>query len=885
MKNWFTNVLSGFSALIISMISYLFLQDLRVEKVQTDMSKAEESLKKKQWIHDMLRDPLTDSIPANYFWMDRTFLADYLQETSHGNSLNKRNATWHNRGPFNVGGRSRTIVVDMNDENHLLTGAVSGGIWESIDAGVSWQRVTLPNDHPGCVSICQDTRPGYQHIWYALSGELYGTSASGGSAFYLGDGAFRSLDNGHTWFPLKSTAGGFPNQFTSSLQGGWRIVASPVDTVQACVYMACYGSIYRSTDTGNTWKLILGGVNNTSYFTDVAVSSTGIVYACLSSDGVTKGIFRSHDGVNFTNITPTFLKSYDRIVIEINPNNENEVYFLAALPSDTSGGVATSDYEGTPEYVGLFKYTYISGSGANTLGNWINLSANLPVDNAGPFDKFNTQGGYDIMIKVQPQSNTIIIGGTNLYRSTDGFTSKNNTQQIGGYALATTLPNFTVYPNHHPDQHDVWFLKSNPNIMYSATDGGIFRTNNLLATQVVWDDLNHGYQTTQFYTIQIDPYQAFDQLLLGGLQDNGNYITATNQLQTSWRMTINGDGAHNYIAPGKKWGIISTQLGNTRLVKFDAYGNVVQQKRIDPAEINKNQYNFINHLVVNPSNRNTLLMPIGKKIARLRNLNSIPINNDLNKLSGKWEYSDSISTGNIGNRPANITAIAISSTSNKLYVGTNNRDIFVIENTEAENLVLKKCNIERLPNGGYVSQICIDPENENHVLVCYSNYNIKSIFYTDDGGDNWYYVGGNLEGTQNSSGANPSIRSLGILVHPDGHRTYFAGTSVGLFSTESLILSVNNAGDSTRWKQESPNIIGAAIVTDIKVRQSDGYVVAATHGNGVYESFYTGLPRPLSTNIIHSLSLYPNPASDYLNVSMNVTEQSNLFVYLSDIMG
>ena len=49
------------------------------------------------------------------------------------------NLTWRFKGPDNVGGRTRAIIVDINDTSHIITGGVSGGIWESFDAAVTWQ--------------------------------------------------------------------------------------------------------------------------------------------------------------------------------------------------------------------------------------------------------------------------------------------------------------------------------------------------------------------------------------------------------------------------------------------------------------------------------------------------------------------------------------------------------------------------------------------------------------------------------------------------------------------------------------------------------------------------------------------------------------------------
>ena len=73
----------------------------------------------------------------------------------------------------------------------------------------------------------------------------------------------------------------------------------------------------------------MGGSN--AYYTNVELTSSGVVYATLSSDGADKGIWRSADGMQWVNIIPdNFGDVYGRSAIGINPSNENEVYFLTA---------------------------------------------------------------------------------------------------------------------------------------------------------------------------------------------------------------------------------------------------------------------------------------------------------------------------------------------------------------------------------------------------------------------------------------------------------------------------------------------------------------------------------------------------------------------------
>lgn len=873
-------------ALFLSLSLIILKRDAQKAETNFKHSPGEESKARLKWELNRLADPATGKIPDGIRIKELNTYREILQPGSTA-YRRERGATWRFRGPWNVGGRTRSMAIDRKNENHLIAGGVSGGLWGSEDAGKTWTRLSAPLDHPGIVSIAQDPRPGREKMWYALSGELYGTSASGGSAFYLGDGAFFSLDNGITWNPIESTAAGVPGTFSSSFQGAWKIECSAADTVRTNIYMATYGSIYRSTDTGNNWRVVLGPGND-SYFTDLAITSSGIVYAALSSDGGTRGFYRSSDGVNFTNITPSQLKSYNRTVIEVNVNNENEVYFLSELPSDTSGGVVTTNYEGDPEWVSLFKYTYVSGDGSGTGGQWANLSLNLPVSATAPFDKFNVQGGYDLMVKTQKGSPAIYIGGTNLYRSEDGFTTPHKITQIGGYALSTTLPNFGVYPEHHPDQHNLYFL-NNSQQAWSVSDGGVRYTENIHATPVVWQDRSHGYITSQFYTVAIDESRAYDQWMLGGLQDNGNYISFSNNPKDLWKMTINGDGSYNYIAPNREYCIISTQLGNVRKVSLDRIGKVMKTKRIDPAGYDKSLYNFINQLTVDPSGNHTLFMAIGKRMARLNNLKNIPLVDDNNKLSSGWTVSaDTIrSKPTTSGSPAEITALAFApSNPDILYCGTNNRQLYVIKNARSSSLLFDSLSVNRLPGNGYVSGIAVDPDSAGSVLICYSNYGITSLYYSRDTGRNWFFVGGNLEqSTSNNTGAQSSVRCVAILPQADGKRIYFAGTSVGLYSTDSLVLATSTGSNKTIWVQESPETIGANIVTDIRVRRVDGYVVAATHGGGVFESYYTGANVPASQSIPSGLNLYPNPTKDRITFEFDAESGKTVSAEIWDVRG
>ncbi len=442
------------------------------------------------WERIRLADPNTGEVPRNIRQKEMIF-AKTLPKSK---ALSKAN--WVHRGPYNVGGRTRALAMDVLDENTLLAGGASGGMYRSTDGGQSWIMTTDANQLHNVSCVSQDIRIGKEHIWYFGSGELRGSSASGGGAYYQGNGIYKSEDGGLSWDSISVTATNTPHNFDSDFDFIWNIETDPSNDSLDVVYAATYGSIYRSEDGGDSWSLQLGG--GSAYYSNVEISSNGVVYAALSSDGIDKGIWRSTDGNNWINITDSlFPPVYGRIAIGINPANENEVYFLAA---ETDGyGQHTDVFFGGEAWTSLWKYE------ANN-GNWTDLSANIPSNQTTTFDNFNSQGGYDLLVKVHPSSpNIVYIGGTNLWRSTDGFTTPNNTMIIGGYFVGSYEGdgNWGVYKNHHPDQHDLLFLPSNDSIILSATDGGVYKSYNTFQDTVVWTSLNNGYYTTQLYAVTV----------------------------------------------------------------------------------------------------------------------------------------------------------------------------------------------------------------------------------------------------------------------------------------------------------------------------------------------------------------------------------------------
>lgn len=101
---------------------------------------------------------------------------------------------WIERGPNNVGGRTKAIMFDPNDPtyNTVFAGSVSGGLWKNtaISSSLSsWTRVNI-NQNLNVSCIISD--PNNTQIFYLGTGESYTGDASG-------DGIWKSVNGGLTW--------------------------------------------------------------------------------------------------------------------------------------------------------------------------------------------------------------------------------------------------------------------------------------------------------------------------------------------------------------------------------------------------------------------------------------------------------------------------------------------------------------------------------------------------------------------------------------------------------------------------------------------------------------------------------------------------------------
>lgn len=584
----------------------------------------------------------------------------------------------------------------------------------------------------------------------------------------------------------------------------------------------------------------------------------------MSSESTHKGIWRSIDGETWISITPAgFPSVYGRMCIGIAPSDYNQVYFVAS--STTNFGFVSTNFQGTKEWNSLWKYDYVSGNGSGSGGRWVNRSSNMP-DAGGDFGYFSTQGGYDLYIKVKPNdTNIIYIGATNLWRSSDGFKTNKNTDWIGGYAVNTTRPDFKLYPNHHPDNHQLVFYPNNSNKALSSHDGGISYTNDIKAKDVVWESKNNNYISSQFYTIAVDHQLAYNNKLMGGLQDNGTQFSNVYGL-APWQMSFNGDGSYCSLIDSSDEVVASAQQGRIAHLKIDQIGQPIAYARLDPKQLNRDNYDFINPFVLDPYDQKIMYLPAKNRLFRNLNIFSKPLSNEFD--STRWDtplWEELINCKPLTGQE--YSAISISkATPNTLYYATDKGRLYRLNSANQGQSIPVEITGSNFPSGN-INCIALDPSDSNSITVVFSNYNIISLFHSSNAGVSWTNISGNLEENTNGSGSGPSCRWAAVLDIESGRKCWFIGSSVGLFATDTL------NGVQTRWIQQSPNGIGNNIVTMLDTRTKDNFIAVATHGNGAYTANISNSWQitDLQNSALNSMKIYPNPiqVKGLLNLELN----------------
>lgn len=792
-----------------------------------------------------------------------------------------RNITYAGSSNQDASGRTLAIAISPADQNLVLLGAAQGGIWKSTDRAATFRPVG--DGLPSLAIKVLRFAPSNPNVVYAGSGEPHGSTS------IYGAGVFKSTDAGETWQALPASGAGWNFDYlsVSGLQVDPRNANTLfVTTADVASYVVSYKpppanrqtGVFKSTDGGQSWTLLKAATTYTypgkqpgnNGFMDLEIggpSQPDLLYITEYYGG----IYRSANaGQSWTRVTPLntggfgafpasvssyghpayggpyprFTSSgypdFSRIDIAVPTSNPSVIYAAYA----TDGILVDVDGDGTFDSKKdlnlpgglLFKSTNGGGSWS-WLGSW--LRDGVPEYCA-------TQCDYDNMIAVNPANeNDVVIGGSAnyndlwpdpidnptrtlslpwrgmVYRTLDGgrtwvdttphctHISSTSVQIDNGGTMVTAFPCDQFDPTRaiHPDIHTAAYAPNGQ--IYVGNDGGIYRgTVTGSGTQPFdyrWENLNATLSTLQFYLF--DSHPTNPNIIVGGLQDNSvAYFNGT-----FWDGWGYGDGTLGLFEPGPPIGdpnhvYIGTQHNIHRhdgggAKNLDASTGWHERMFSDSKVADGESVSFNPAFTIDAKQPQYVYGASDKALYISGNRGDT------------WAAVKPFAATN--GRP---TVLESSFANNDLvWLGTNAGYVYLYQYTGSGFTGAEADT--GLPDR-YVTKIVASTTDANTAWVAFSGYNANTpstpgkVFKTTNKGQTWANVSGNL----------PDIPVSALAVDPANANRLWVGTDIGVFSS-------TNGG--TSWSSNRYNMPIVA-VTDLKYNATTGYLMAATHGRGLW---------------------------------------------------
>lgn len=708
-------------------------------------------------------------------------------------------APWVERGPNNVGGRTRGLAWDPNDASgkKVWAGGVLGGLWynnDITDANSAWVRV---DDFWSNLSIsCISFDPNNKQIAYVGTGESVNSGSGNTSGGTIGAGIWKTTDGGVSWAQIVSSANFAA--ITSLIvrnEAGTSVIYAGVDGFNGngTFFGSASAGLQRSTNGGTNWTQVLPLVSTVNpVASSISIGSGNRIWVGTKASpysATNRGggrVYYSDNGTSWTlsDAVTVNNNSAGRVTVAPSPSDPNVVYsfvennsVLSALRKTTNAGVT-----------------------------WGNISSPVDADKGIPAADFTRgQAWYDQVMSVDPNNpNTVIVGAVNLFLSTDGGTKWSQISKWSENEKMDSLSCSIV----HADQHVIAFKPGSSSTVIFGNDGGVFYTGSLstAATAKSISSRIKNYNVTQFYSIAMFP-DAGSNVFMAGAQDNGTQKFTSPGLSATEEV-YGGDGAFCFIDQQNKNIAIFSYVNNNFYYTND--GGVTAKTLIS----DDNTGSFINPAAYDNNLHILYTYKSAGALYRAKNLTGTP----------------SISTITINELTEAATAFKVSpytTTSTTLFVGTSAGNLLKI--TNADGTPVTKDISSTLPVG---SISCVEiGANENELLVTYFNYGINKIMYSSDGGATWTSKMGNF----------PNIPVRWALFNPTlpGNEVILA-TQLGIYGT------TNFSNVAPTWTQVNNGF--ANVRADmLQLRSSDNLVGVATHGRGLFTSTgfnASGAPSP-----------------------------------------
>lgn len=693
------------------------------------------------------------------------------------------NLKFRNLGPAVGGGRVTAVVGVPGRPNLYYAGAAAGGVFKTVDGGVSWKPIfeKEPAASIGAIALA----PSNPNLVWVGTGE-----ANIRNDVVTGHGVYFSPDAGASW---KFMGLGDVGQISS-------IIVNPANP--DIVFAGALGhawapnsdrGVYRTTDGGKTWQKVLFVDDKTGVGDMIMDPGNPMVLFAgmwqvqrfpwtLESGGPSSGIYRSTDGGStWKKLTAGLPEGLvGRIGLAAAPSNPNHIY---ALVEAKKGRLWDS----------------------NDLGDhWKLVSDNHTL---------TVRGFYFSHLFVAPNDEEkIYFLSFVISESTDGG--------------KTAHP---ISRGVHPDHHALWIDPQDPDRLIEGNDGGVYVSSDAGRHWRYLDNL----PIEQFYAVAADDHTPYN--LCGGLQDNNAWCGPSNSLGRGgitgfdWITVVGGDGEYAVPAPGPSH-LVYADSQNGSIAQLDTetglshrvrpYLNGVEEF---PLSDLKYRFNWTSPIEVSRTDPNEVYLAgnvLFKSMDGGSHWSTISpdlTRNDKSKQTvpgGPIEYdisgAESYDT---------ILSMSISPVDSQvIWVGTDD-GLVQVTRDGGGHWTNVTANIPKLPEWGRIQQIDAGPFSAGTCYVAVdfheTDNNHAYVFKTHDFGQTWTAIAKGL----------PDDEPARVVREDPNHQGFLVlGTDAGLFYS---------ATDGEEWKPLKSNF-PTVPVYDLKFIKRTHDLVVATHGRGLF---------------------------------------------------